>query len=206
MPVKETERVRAKYDKEAPHYDRTMGFFERLLFKDARGWVCSKAEGRTLEIAVGTGLNLPHYPSDIELSGIELSAEMLELARRRAATLGRDADLSIGDATALDFPDQSFDSVVCTFALCTIPDDRAAVGEVHRVLRPGGRFLLAEHVRSPNRRVRRVQRLIDPLALRFQCDHLTREPLDHVEALGFEVEQLERYSLGITERLVARRA
>jgi ubiquinone/menaquinone biosynthesis C-methylase UbiE len=79
---------------------------------------------------------------------------MLEIARRRARELGREADLRVGDAQALDFPDDRFDSVVCTLSLCTIPDDRAAVAEVRRVLRPGGRFLLLEHVRSPGLPIR----------------------------------------------------
>jgi ubiquinone/menaquinone biosynthesis C-methylase UbiE len=201
----ETERVREIYEKEAPRYDRTMGFFERLLFKDARRWVCSQADGEVLELAVGTGLNLPHYPDGVRLTGIELSPAMLERARDRAGELGRDVDLRLGDATALEFGEESFDTVVCTFSLCTIPDDAAAVGEAWRVLRPGGRLLLAEHVRSPNRIIRGGQRLLDPLAIRFQGDHLAREPLDHLRAKGFEVEQLERYSLGIAERVVARR-
>jgi ubiquinone/menaquinone biosynthesis C-methylase UbiE len=201
----ETARIRRIYEREAPRYDRTMGFFERLLFKDARHWVCSKAEGETLEIATGTGLNLAHYPEGVRLTGIELSPAMLERAKQRAAELGREVELRLGDATALEFPDQSFDTVVCTFSLCTIPDDRAAVAEAARVLRPGGRFVLAEHVRSPNRFIRGGQRLIDPLAVRLQGDHQVREPLEHLEAEGFTVEQLERYSRGIVERAVARR-
>ena len=205
MSRSETDRIRAMYEKEAPRYDRTMGFFERLLFKDARHWVCSQADAEVLELAVGTGLNLPHYREGVRLTGIELSLAMLERARRRAAELERDVDLREGDATALEFDDESFDTVVCTFSLCTIPDDAAAVSEARRVLRPGGRFILAEHVRSPNRVIRRGQLLLDPLAVRFQGDHLAREPLDHLRAQGFEVEQLERYSLGITERAVARR-
>jgi ubiquinone/menaquinone biosynthesis C-methylase UbiE len=203
MASTETERIRQLYEKEAPRYDRQMGFFERLLFKDARSWVCSKAEGEVLEIAVGTGLNLPHYSSDVRLTGIELSPAMLERARQRAGELGREVDLRVGDATALDFPDQTFDTVTCTFSLCTIPDDRAAVAEAWRVLRPGGRLLLAEHVRSPRPMIRRGQELIDPLAVRFQGDHLAREPLEHLQAQGFTVERLERYSLGIVERAVA---
>lgn len=205
MPGSDTERTRGLYEKQAPRYDRSMGFFERLLFKDARRWVCSQAEGTVLEIAVGTGLNLPHYDAAIELTGIELSPAMLERARDRAVELGREVDLRLGDATSLEFPDQSFDSVVCTFSLCTIPDDAAAVAEAWRVLRPGGRFLLAEHVRSPQPVIRSGQRLLDPIAIRFQGDHLAREPLDHLRAQGFAVERLERYSLGITERAVARR-
>ena len=201
----ETERIRSLYEKEAPRYERSMKFFDRVLFKDARSWVCSKAEGRTLEIAAGTGMNLPYYPRGIELTAIELSPAMLELARRRAADLGREVELREGDATALPFGDEEFDAVVCTFALCTIPDDAAAVAEVRRVLRPEGRFLLAEHVRSPTRIVRGGQQLLDPLAVRFQGDHLVREPLDHLRAEGFAIDQLERYGWGIVERVVARR-
>ena len=158
-----------------------------------------------LEIAVGTGRNLPHHREDIELSGIELSPQMLEIAKQRAKKLGREADFRLGDAQALDFPDAGFDSVLCTLALCTIPDDRAAVAEAYRVLRPGGRFSLLEHVRSPALPVRALQRLIEPLSVRFEADHLTREPLEHLSAVGFEVEEQERSKWGIVERVSVRR-
>ncbi|TMM05586.1 MAG: methyltransferase domain-containing protein, partial [Actinobacteria bacterium] len=104
-----------------------------------------------------------------------------------------------------DFPDESFDTVTCTLALCTIPDDRAAVAEAMRVLRPGGRLVLLEHVRSPVLPVRLGERLLEPLFLRLEHDHLTREPLDRVRAAGFVVERLERSKLGIVERLTARK-
>src|SRR5207248_2002019 len=161
--------------------------FERFLFGDGRKWVCSQAQGDVLEIAVGTGRNLRHYPDEVGLTGIELSPAMLAIARDQAAALGRDADLRVGDAQALEFDDERFDTVTCTLSLCTIPDDSAAVREMWRVLRPGGRLLLLEHVRSPIRRVRAGQRLLEPLFLRFEHDHLTREPLEHVEATGFVV-------------------
>lgn len=205
MTTSETERVRRRYEKEAPHYDRSMSIFERLLFGDARDWVCSQAEGEILEIAVGTGLNLPHYRPGARITGIELSPPMLERARARAAELGAEADLRLGDATALEFPENSFDTVVCTFSLCTIPDDTAAVAEAWRVLRPGGRLVLAEHVCSTRPRIRAAQRLIDPLAVRFAADHLMREPLRHLQPTGFAIERLERYGLGIVERITARR-
>jgi ubiquinone/menaquinone biosynthesis C-methylase UbiE len=202
---RETERVRRLQDKEAPRYDRQMGFFDRVLFEGGREWACSRAQGQVLEIAVGTGRNLSYHRDDVTLTGIELSPEMLAIAKQRAEALGREVDLRLGDAQALDFPDASFDSVVCTLALCTIPDERAAVQEVYRVLRPGGRFSLLEHVRSPARAVRTVQRLIEPLSVRFEADHLTREPLEHLGAVGFEVEELERSKWGIVERVAARK-
>src|SRR6266508_1057527 len=181
----QTERVLRLYEKEAHKYDRQMRFFEWLLFGNGREWVCSQAEGEVLEIAVGTGRNLPYYPDGVQLSGVELSPAMLEIARTRARELGREIDLRVGDAQALEFPDESFDSVVCTLSLCTIPDDRDAVAEVRRVLRPHGRFLLLEHVRSPLLPIRVTERLLEPLMLRFEGDHLLREPLDHLRAEGF---------------------
>jgi ubiquinone/menaquinone biosynthesis C-methylase UbiE len=203
--AQETERVRALQDKEAPRYDRQISFFERLLFEGGREWVCSQAEGEVLELAAGTGRNLPHYPDGVRLTTIELSPEMLAIARRRAAEEGREVDQRLGDAQALEFPDESFDTVVITLGLCTIPDDRQAVGEAHRVLRAGGRLLLLEHVRSPRLPMRAVQRLLDPLAVRFVGDHLVREPLDHLKAEAFEVERVERSKWGIVERVMARK-
>lgn len=202
---KESERVRRYYEGSAPKYDKRIGFFERVLFGDGRQWVCSQARGEVLEIAAGTGRNLAHYPPDVKLKAIEFSPAMLAIARRRAEEVGREVDLREGDAQALDFPDESFDSVVCTLSLCTIPDDRAAVAEVKRVLRPGGRFLLLEHVRSPLLPIRAGQRLLDPLFVRLEADHLLREPLDHLRAEGFEIKQVERSKLGIVERIAARK-
>ncbi len=203
--ARETERVLRFYEKDAHRYDREMNFFDRLLFAGGREWVCAQAAGEVLEIAIGTGRNLPHYPEDVRLTAVELSPAMLEIARARAREVDRKVDLRIGDAQALDFPDQSFDTVVSTLSLCTIPDDRAAVAEVRRVLRRGGHFLLLEHVRSPVLPVRLGQRLLEPLAVRFQADHLLREPLEHLRAERFEVEQLERSKLGIVERVAARK-
>jgi ubiquinone/menaquinone biosynthesis C-methylase UbiE len=199
------ERVRAIFEKEAPKYDRSMGFWERAVLGDVRPWACSRAHGEVLEIALGTGLNLPHYPTDVRLTGIEFSPAMLDIARRRAAELGRDLELHLGDAERLEFADGSFDTVICTYGLCTIPDDRLAVREARRVLRPGGTLVLAEHVRSPVTVVRAVQRLIAPLMLRLEGDHLLREPLEHVRAEGFVVEELLRSRAGIVERLAARK-
>ncbi len=201
----ETERIRALYEKEAPKYDRTMGRWDRILFGGNREWICSEATGEVLEVAIGTGRNLPFYREDVRLTGIELSPPMMEIARQRAKELGRQLDLRLGDAQAMEFADRSFDTVVCTYALCTIPDDRATVREARRVLRPGGRFLLAEHVRSPNPLVRSVERAIDPIAVRFGGDHLTREPLEHLQAERFIVDKVKRSKLGIVELVAARR-
>lgn len=199
----ETARVRRFYERAAPMYDRQMRFFDWLLFSGGREWVCSQAEGEVLEIAIGSGRNLRHYPEEVKLTGIELSPAMLETARRTARDLGRDVDLYVGDAQALELPDASFDTVVCTLALCTIPDDRAAIAEIMRVLRPGGRLLLLEHVRSSVRPIRLGERLLERLTVRLAGDHLLREPLDHLRAEGFVVQQVLRSKLQTVERVTA---
>ena len=103
------------------------------------------------------------------------------------------------------FPDESFDTVVCTLSLCSIPNVRKAVHEVRRVLRAGGHFLFLEHVRSPVLAVRAVQRVWDVFSVRLEGDHMLREPLDYLRAEGFDVLKLERSKLGIVERGVARK-
>jgi ubiquinone/menaquinone biosynthesis C-methylase UbiE len=200
-----TERQRRVWDKRAPVYDRSMALVEKLLFGDGRAWVCSRASGDVLEVAVGTGRNFTFYPQRIRLTGIELSDEMLAIARRRAAELGRDFDLVQGDAQALAFPDASFDTVVCTFSLCSIPDDRRAVAEMKRVLRPGGRLLLIDHVPSTTRVWRYLQWLLEQVTLRAEGEHLLRRPIEHVRAEGFEIERAERLKAGIVERVAARK-
>jgi ubiquinone/menaquinone biosynthesis C-methylase UbiE len=201
--IDETERVRRLQDKEAPRYDRRISFLERLLFGGGREWVCTRAKGEVLELAAGTLRNLPYYPSGVKLTAVELSAEMAAIGRMRAEGLGRSVDLQVGDVQKLGLPDESFDTVTCTLGFCTIPDTTAAAREAFRVLRPEGQLLLLEHVRSPVRAVRGVERLLEPLSDRFLADHLTREPLDYLPAVGFEIDEVQRSKWGIVERLRA---
>ena len=197
--------LRGQWDKYAAQYDRGMRPFERLQFGGGRDWVCSQATGDVLEVAVGTGLNLPHYPADVTLTGVDLSPRMLEQARARAADLGREITLVEADAQALPFPDASFDTAVCTLGLCGIPDDRAAIAEMRRVLRPGGRLLLLDHIGSHHRLILLGQRLLEKLSLRQLGDYQTRRPLPLVEAAGFVVERTERLKAGTVERVAARK-
>jgi ubiquinone/menaquinone biosynthesis C-methylase UbiE len=199
------QQLRRHWDKHARTYDKQMAFWERRLFGDGRHWVCAQASGEVLEVAIGTGRNLPFYPEGIRLTGVDFSPAMLELARRQADQLGRKVDLRLGDAQALDLPDASFDTVVCTLSLCAIPDERRAIAEMKRVLRPGGRLLLLDHVAGAPRWVRAIQWLLERVTGPLGEEHLRRRPLLQVQAEGFQIEQRERSKLGIVERLVARK-
>jgi ubiquinone/menaquinone biosynthesis C-methylase UbiE len=200
-----SQRLRRYWDNHARNYDRQMAFWERRLFADDRRWVCAQATGEVLEVAIGTGRNLPLYPQGIHLTGIDFSPQMLQLAQRRAEALGREVELRLGDAQALDLPDACFDTVVCTLSLCAIPDQQQAIAEMRRVLRPGGRLLLLDHVAGASRWVRAIQWLLERATIPLGGEHLRRRPLLQVRAAGLQIEQRQRSKLGIVERLAARR-
>lgn len=205
MQNPETERTRRLWEKTAPHYDSGISPFERLFIGDGRRWVCSRAEGDVLEVAVGTGRNFPFYPAGVSLSAVDISPAMLAVARERAGSLGMRVNLAEADAQALPFEDESFDAVVSTLAMCSIPDERLALREMKRVLRSGGRLLLLDHVRSTSPVVFSLQRVLEPLSVRFAGDHLLRRPLERVVELGFSVEESRRCRKGIVEMLAARK-
>jgi ubiquinone/menaquinone biosynthesis C-methylase UbiE len=198
-----TDRVRRIWERYAPRYDRQMRFWEQFFFPGGREWVCGQARGETLEVAVGTGLNIGFYPDGVQLTGVDLSAAMLAVAATRAADLGAVAAFREADAERLPFPDACFDTVVCTLGLCSIPDDAAAIAEMHRVLRPGGRLLLLDHVAASNPVLRGAQRVVEVLTFRFTADYLTRRPLPMLESAGFVVETGERFRAGMVERVRA---
>lgn len=198
-------RLRRLWDRQAGGYDKGMAFFEPRFFGDTRPWVCSQASGDVLEVAIGTGLNLPHYPAQTRITGIEWSPGMLDVGRRRAADLGRAVTLLRSDAQALPFADDSFDTVVCTFSLCAIPDDQRAVAEMARVLRPGGLLLLADHVVATSWWARGIQAGLELLSIPLGGEYFRRRPIRHVKALGLRIERHDRFKVGIVERLAARK-
>jgi ubiquinone/menaquinone biosynthesis C-methylase UbiE len=125
-----------------------MAPLEKLWLRQMRSQLLPLASGHVLEIGVGTGANLPFYPSASYLTAIDESADMLSVASRRTAVLGGVIGLSQMDAEHLGFPSGHFDTVVASLVLCSVKDLHRALGELHRVLRrPGGRLLLLEHMR-----------------------------------------------------------
>jgi ubiquinone/menaquinone biosynthesis C-methylase UbiE len=200
-----TVKQRRVWDKNAPSYDKQIAFFEKIQFAGGREWLSERARGRVLEVAIGTGLNLPHYPADVTITGIELSPAMLAIARHRAADLGREADLREGDAEHLPFAEASFDTVVCALSLCTIPDPAAAVSEMKRVLVPGGQLLLLDHIGSTWPPIYAAQWLLERITIRAAGEHFTRRQLPLVMAAGFEIVETERRKAGTVERILARK-
>jgi len=205
MAQADNKKVTRVFDRIAPRYDRSMQRAERFFLGRGREWATARASADVLELAVGTGLNLPKYEGSTRVVGVDLSAQMISIARTRIADcgLGDRVRVEVGDVQALQFPDASFDTVVSTYTFCTIPDPSAAAREALRALRPGGRFLLVEHGPSTNRAIYGMQRVLDPLFVRLEADHITRDPVPYVEGAGFEVDEVHRDKLGIVFRVAA---
>ena len=201
----QTAKVLRAWEKSAPKYDQQIAFFERVQFGGGREWLGARAHGRILEVAIGTGRNLPHYAADAIVTGVELSPAMLAIAEHRASELGREVDLRTGDAEHLPFDGDSFDTVVCALSLCTIPDPVAAIGEMKRVLVPGGRLLLLDHIRSTWPPIYAAQWLLERITIRAAGEHFTRRQLPAVKAAGFDVVEVERLKAGTVERILARK-
>jgi ubiquinone/menaquinone biosynthesis C-methylase UbiE len=193
-----TRRARADWDEMAATYD-SGAWVERFLIGDSRERLCGQARGRTLEVAIGTGLNLGRYPPEVKLTGVDFSAGMLGIAAQRAATQRVAVSLVQADAQRLPFGDASFDTVVSTLAMCAVPDQAAAVAEMHRVLKAGGHLLLVDHIEY----TRVPMKWVEPLRTRRHLHR--RRPLDLIRQQGFEIDRLDRLTVGFVDRIVARR-
>jgi len=196
-------RLRQTYDARAASYDRTVGLGERVLVGGLRRAYGAELRGDVLEVAVGSGLNLPSYGDEVARAvGLDLSGAMLGRARNRAEEAGRTIRLVQGNAQRLPFPDGAFDTVAVSLALCTVPDPGEALREMARVCRPGGRVVVLEHVRSPVPPVAWLQRLLSPAQERYIGCHLDRETVTTLQEEGFTVRSERRRLLGVFRLVV----
>lgn len=173
-------------------YDAYMWPQELLGFRRQRKRMGDEATGYVLEIAAGTGLSFPFYVHAREVVATDSDSSMLRRARRRAASAPCRVQLLQADAEALPFENDTFDTVLMAFGLCTIPHPESALREANRVVKPDGRLLFLEHVRSNGRRVARLQDLVAPAWSRLTggC-HPNRASVETIEG-HFRIDSLWR--------------
>ncbi len=198
-----TKEISEKYNRFARWYDWVEGVPEILGVSTLRRRLLQRASGRVLEVAVGTGKNLRHYPASCRISAVDVSKEMLSVARKRAATLSMNVSFSLTDAESLPFSDKTFDTVVSSLTTCTFPKPVAALKEMARVCRPGGRILLVEHGRSDREWLGRWQdKTAERHSKQFGC-HWNRKPLELAGQAGLKVVEAQRVFLGILYNIEA---
>ncbi|MGA2304519.1 MAG: class I SAM-dependent methyltransferase [Acidimicrobiales bacterium] len=167
----------------------------RQGIREVRARVCAGLTGKVLEIGFGTGLNVRYYPPEVTtVLAVEPSRACMRLAAPRISSSNTVVEHAGLTGEHLDLPSEEIDVALSTWTLCTIPDLSAALGEVRRVLKPGGTFHFVEHGHAPDAKTARWQHRLDPLNQRLAggC-HLTRRISESVEQAGFELEHLDRY-------------
>lgn len=198
-----TEEIQAAYDEHADWFHR-FEWVERRITGRYRRRLFDGVDGRVLDVACGTGANFSHFAPSVDLTGIDLSQEMLAKARERVEELGLDGRLLQMDAQALEFEDDQFETVVSALSTCTFPKPRLALQEMQRVCAPDGRILLLEHGRSDVEPIGRFQEWRSESHYQKAGCRWTQNPLELVESAGLEVERSESAFFGMITTIVAR--
>lgn len=171
--------------------------------REQREKIVPQAAGKVLELGIGGGLNLAFYDPGkaTSVTGVDPSAELRAIAEAAPRAPGLAVEVQPGEAESLPFADASFDTVLCTFTLCSVRSTTAVLSEARRVLKPGGKFLFCEHGLSPDASVSRWQRGLEPVWKRLAggC-HLTRPVTSAIEAAGFKLDEARRFYVDKTPR------
>ncbi len=188
----ETVATRSRYDRLAAIYDLRTYMAEEYLFKKFRQLLWSRIKpGRVLELGVGTGANISYYPKECQVTGVDLSEQMLARAKRRAEKLGAMVDLQIMDAQKLSFPNASFDTALTTCVFCSVPDPVQGMRELGRVVKPGGDIWLMEHMRVDKPVIGPLMDFVNPLMRRMMGANINRRTVENVKLAGLEIEEVE---------------
>jgi ubiquinone/menaquinone biosynthesis C-methylase UbiE len=200
-----TEQTRKRYERIAPIYD-VMEVFAERLYTPWRYRLWSMVQGpKVLEVGVGTGKNIPYYPKEMDITAIDLTPGMLEWARKRATQTSVVIDLRLGDVQDLGFPDAIFDEVVETFVFCSVPDPPLGLQELTRVLKPGGRLFMLEHVRARNPVAGFSMDLLNPLVERMTGVNINRRTVETVSRSKLRVDRVDDLGVGGVFKLIVAR-
>ncbi|MNP23735.1 Demethylmenaquinone methyltransferase [compost metagenome] len=184
----QTEKIKRRYNRVAPLFHK----MDSKMMKTWRSSLLSGLSGNILEVGIGTGANLPYYPSSVSLTGIDFSPSMLNYAKLRAEELGMKVDLIEMDAEHMDFADHTFDYVIATCVFCSVPDPIQGMKEMARVCKPEGQIRLLEHMRSDNPVVGKIMDLLNPITVRLSGANINRRTMENVEKAGLVIEQNEQ--------------
>ena len=189
----QTEFTRKRYDTASAIYDLMEWPVEQLWYKKWRQKLWQQVKGpKVLEIGVGTGKNIPYYPEEVELMGIDLSPGMLKQAHKLLPDHAKDRiTLREMDAQQMDFTDNTFDEVVATFVFCSVPDPVVGLQEALRVTRPGGKLHLLEHMKAEEFFLVKIMEKLDAPIHYLSGVHIARQTVANVEKAGWEIDQVQ---------------
>lgn len=205
MDLKEqTNHTRTVYNRRAGGMARVERMDLRVTRRlRAREWAPIAGAKNILEVGVGTGMNFAFYPPGAHVTAVDLGERMIELAQAKAERTGlKNIELRVMDVQKLDFPDDAFDAVAATFVFCSVPDPLRGLEEISRVLRPGGKAVFLEHVRSANRLVGWMMDRLDPLTHRYGGMHINRRTVENIDKSALDIETVEDVAMGGIVKLI----
>lgn len=181
----DVKKIMRRYDRISHVYDVFESPMELMALKQWRLDLMKELSGKVLEVGIGTGKNIAYYPENIDITGIDFSQGMLKKARLRAETLGRQVHLLLMDAQAMDFADNSFDTVFTTCVFCSVPDPIKGLEEIRRVCKENGKIILIEHVRSEQKVIGFLMDVLNPAIVTLYGANINRKTVENVHAAGF---------------------
>ena len=198
------ENTSEKYDRASKNYDLLEFPAEKLLFSRLRKRAFHDISGKILDIGVGTGNNMPYYPSGTDVTAIDFSAGMPEKAVKRRKKLGlSNIDLINMDAQDLEFDDDSFDFVISAFVFCTVPDPVKGLKEAYRVLKPGGTAIFIEHMKSDSSLINIMLSAMNLMTVPMMGTYMNRETQKNVEKAGFKIKNTEKHLIDVVRLITA---
>lgn len=195
---KHTETIKKRYDRISALFD----VMDHMIRDSWRKNLLANLQGNILEVGVGTGANLRHYSTNVHVTGIDFSPKMLARAYEQVDKVKAKVVLKEMDIQHMDFPDNTFDAVVSTCVFCSVPDPVKGFQEIRRVVKPDGKIVMLEHMRSENGLAGKMLDLINPLTVRIVGANVNRKTIKNIEKAGLKIEQQNYLMTSIMRKLI----
>jgi len=195
---KRTELIKKRYDRISSLFD----VMDHMIRSSWRKSLLENLYGNVLEVGVGTGSNLPYYPENVHVTGIDFSPKMLAKAYKKIGESKAKVVLKEMDAQQMDFSDNTFDFVVSTCVFCSVPDPVKGLKEIRRVVKPEGKILMLEHMRSENSVAGILLDLVNPLTVRIMGANVNRNTIKNIEKAGLKIKNQSFLMTSIMRKLV----
>ncbi len=199
------EITRAKWDKLAPRFDSMASLGAEKRWKPFKTKLFSNMQGKILFLALGTGLDIPFFPTGQDITAIDISPKMLEEAQERIAAYDGSISVEVMDVHAMPYAEASFDQVFTSCTFCSVPDPVAGLKALHRVLKPGGQLFMFEHTGSRHFPFRQMMDFMSILSEKIG-PAMNRDTVSNVKVAGFEIVEVENVFLDVVKTIKARKA